>query len=370
MTLKTLVLLISILFSDIALAQTMPITPYPRQPIPYLPNLQTRAGEQIYNGSGNNCVMTDFNTPVQGYKVSGSTGGLLNFTSEPTTDIQSVAKRIRDYFGDNFSLNRDVTIVVIDDFSLPGDMGFTHGQLVFSHINKIIAATGLFNIVENPSLDKVIWHKGNYTLTVISRNIGNSNLLIQTASASEAFGSSTANPTILNLSWVIIPCATLEDFQSFISHDPDFEEYVEALREANITNDAISPNTSFDEVYRAIFRPIDNDPLFNGSLFNALAESGSTPTIVASAGNFNLPFELFPAALNTVEGVAAFYDTGFRAVFTNYGQYHEVGAWFVFNQNDYSDLNFGIGHSFLYGGTSYSAPIGSIWRALEIGGSP
>jgi hypothetical protein len=103
-----------------------------------------------------------------------------------------------------------------------------------------------------------------------------------------------------------------------------------------------------------------SDPLLNFLCNDIL--SNNFRSLVASAGNFGRPFQMFPAALNEVVGVtASLGSTPGKDSFFNDGEILELGGFYDFSGVSDTDKN-----RVLVAGTSYSASIVTLFTALDM----
>jgi hypothetical protein len=339
----------------------------------------------LYSGTGNNCIMTDFNVPGQGYRLSGSTGGLLDASSSVSgIEPQKIGNGIASQFS-NF--NSDVMIFVLDDFvtpnPLPNNSSFSHGDLVMYHINQVIEGTQQFmidkmpNDTDDPDSPMVIWKKGDKSLTVQGVNVINdSEFTTETAGAFLEDMLPIYERVVVNMSWVILPCNTLQDFLESREQFSGFQEYLDSLKNHNQKRVNSLNNLSLEAIFDHFVYPDiveGTDPFTGNRLLDSIINfSGSSPdnmaVFVGSAGNFGLKYPMFPAALSEVFSVMASEGLQRESLdWSNNGEItDEVGAWFTFTPTG-TALDFGIEGSFSYGGTSFSAPNYSVRRALQLG---
>ena len=162
----------------------------------------------------------------------------------------------------------------------------------------------------------------------------------------------------VNMSFAIVPCSVLDDFLANKEQFETFEAYLEALAGQEV-----------DELMEAVLRVAGEtrDPLLG--LISDIQGSSADHVFVASAGNFALRYQTYPAAHEAVVGVSASEAQNLRrlAFFSSMGEVSEAGAWFTAT-NPYPNIN---GHhqarSFVaYAGTSFSAPDVAVFSALDL----
>ena len=218
----------------------------------------------------------------------------------------------------------------------------------------------------------------------------------------------------INMSFAIVPCSVLHDFEA--SGLETFEDYVAELGADNaiaadfydeLTRLLITPLSPADErnedplltqiercgdlelasnlTPQDVFAPIDPyEPQWPGDLsWRALVEwpeefpsaeiptwecpAGASVVYVASSGNFGLDYPMYPAAWPLVVGVSSqdAAATGFTTVkssFSNSGEVMAPGALYELGRSSAGDPERVIA----YAGTSFSAPVVSLFTALDL----
>lgn len=366
-----------------------------------------------------NCAVPITRLNGQDYQVSGVVGGLT--TEDPT--YSTLPQELFTQLGIG---NYNVAILVIDQFTSPNSpdysipqpvfsvanegqlIGFhddgtlTHGDLVFNHINGLLA--GAFDqtgFVPNDNMidDTIVWNNGNSQVAVRMVDALQYNTPTPTLAVASDISAAILDLTnegfdsfVLNMSFAILPCSFA--FQYGDVSDPDvlFDDYAAKVSqekgflynqlispiETLINPDplhylvqqcaqsiTINPNTEIDEV---------SDITIDYPEVEAPIEAPCDPTdrnavLVGSAGNSGLPYPLFPAAYPEVVSVSASED-GSRASYSNYNaDTGLLGGWFQLV--DAADINGGFGTADVYyRGTSFSGPIESVCLALEITSAP
>jgi hypothetical protein len=341
-----------------------------------------------------NCAVHELSMPSQKFRAAGSTGGngLLNeiqleaiayplslnlYDLEETPDevvdrlnLQSLAQQF----------SNDTAIIVLDEFSSENED--FHGDLVSRHIQRLIKATGEFVIDESSSAIgnfNARWfeHTSNFHLVVVDVPLGELKTSTISAKLREALDVLSGFRIVVNMSFVLIPCATVEEFWEKVRSEevPDFETYLASLivDEANRTN-LIQNFINYPAELKA-FIEINKDAFDNklvekfaigesdliderDPLLEVITNPGehSFLSFVASAGNFSLPFPMFPAANENVIGVAALN----RGVsYSNDGEIVEYGDWYRQTRTEGEE-------DFFVAGTSFSAPNVSVFVALDM----
>ncbi len=354
-----------------------------------------------------------------GFYISGSTGGMVrgditftdpglmypNTTLLPQTVGQVVASAGVPSAGILFDLamDRDVLLVVADDFAggayqLPGalhdpfatettleelahlveDGQFSHGALVMHHVNVAVANLRVFSPAHDPARPELtIWTHETTGKKLIVAGLDLSGFpgtanprpeLIDEAEIATALQEGlealtadlpegVADPVVVvNLSWVLLPCPTVQAFLANRDSFQTFEEYVAGL-------DFVPGTALLEDVILEMNK--STDPALQGVL-----DSDAMPDVqfVAAAGNFSLSYQMLPAAWTRVVGVAVSPVTRpFPDRYSNVGDVHIPGEWVTFQALDEAG---GLGPETIlsYAGTSYAAPLVALYVALDAAG--
>ncbi len=383
---------------------------------------------------GNRCMINEFTAPGgglhlagSGLHLAGSTGGLLPMplvmhgatppaqtivlASTPRTVTRPVPSNALGVALSDLgkAMNEDVTLLVADEFggvfSLPvGLFGLgeesvakvdqmrsrhelPHGALVMNHLHALIQGTGLFDQPQElgTQSEQTLAEAATYTwtnkathatLTVAPVDLGDmTEEPITTGDIANAIDQAiqgTEGRVVVNMSWNVLPCATVDEFRSNITAYDTFEKYVLALAEAAVGqgDDALALVDDLIWLLSTAGGQPDSPDTINDPLFGLLRRVAGKEegVLVASAGNFRLDFPLLPAALSSVIGVGASSDGLPPPVFANRGDVRATAAWYM--------LTGALGEARVYGegevgyaGTSYAAPVVSLYAALALGNS-
>ena len=372
------------------------------------------------------CVAHELNTPGQDLYLSGSTlylsgstGGMVrgsitfqdpdlvhpNTTLVPLTVDKAIARAgrpaTRPFLRDQV-MATDVVIVVADDFSggryrLPAQLEdpvaatttlaeidgliaageLSHGALVMHHLNVAIASLGGFTVDASALGDGLtVWVQGatGQRLVVVGLDLSQvtgSPLItaddVLTALndgvrgvVDEAKQVSHPEGVVVNMSWVFLPCKTIEDFLANRNAYRTFEDYLKAIG-VDLTNQSL---TDVVAQLASVVHP---------GLEAVLDGEGRVPdfgvpgrALVAAAGNFSLPWQMLPAGWDQVVGVAVQAEPrAFPGRYSNVGEVTLPGEW-----NQFEPLTpegaLGAGTLLSYAGTSFAAPIVSLYAALDM----
>jgi len=371
-----------------------------------------------------NCPIDDFDVPGEGYQGYGMSGGIaaLGASMPVESEARTVGKSMEDIasFVDLDGLERNAALIVLDDFngsiSKAKSSTFTLGKDVFSlldsrlssdlitraeeieQVTQDLEALGQLShgaMVLNHILSLLQYLEGSQTIfgeyselesdgsvTYFSQKEGK--LLIQGVdtedlntsviktrleSALSNLQSQGYGRIAINMSFAIVPCGVVEDFQASRDRFPDFESYAKALADANKASlqGAYSEAEFLEIITELISTPHSNDSLIqfvNGQ--KEYPNDEDRQVYVASSGNYGLPYSLYLGAVENVVSVSAGHSDkpNVKKSFSNAGEVMDVGAWFrlsgVGNLRDIQETEV------LYAGTSYSAPNVSVYSVLDL----
>lgn len=310
-------------------------------------------------------------------------------------------------------MQRDVVIIVADDFAgnvfeLPGDLNgpsansltlqdiedkivareLSHGALVVHHLNVAIASLGTAREGNEPpeqqfrlesadtSVGRWVWvqqatdHKLIVRALDLSGVAGSPEITVQVVLdaletlvkgiVTEEFVGPDPGNVVVNMSWVFLPCKTIE---LFIQNAFKFKSFAEYLEGVNVDLNALPI-----EGVIARLAQVDDVELseFLDSGRVQIAFQADRVVLVASAGNFSMTYQMLPAGWNAVVGVAV-EDTGLPEPprYSNVGDVTTPVESFVFEWLT-SDGVRGGETDITYGGTSFTAPLVSLYAALDI----
>jgi len=369
-----------------------------------------------------NCASNDFSLPGQGLQAVGAglqavgaglqavgaVGGLFladpALTGDRVTTTGTVAGQLRDHVQLDYHGN-DVAILVVDDFGgvydLPAALragadidyddlqgmlaggALSHGALVFQQLKELAAAAAEDDTPYpgTPNASSAKYHA-----------LGGPRLLIQAVDAAgldteDLASALTAAVTglddgyqrvVVNMSFAIVPCAVVDDVATTIGTGgiPNFEAYVASLLQVN----ALAP-LELDDLGKLAAEPValSSDPFFEylacplpsvaGGEHRCDGKTDSTAMIVstlvhvASSGNFGNGYALYPAALPTVISVGSLDVTAdaysaSRSGFSNAATVLAPGALYQLGATQTRQV--------VYAGTSFAAPVVSLYAALDL----
>lgn len=259
---------------------------------------------------------------------------------------------------------------------------FSHGALVLHHLNALIKAMGKFDVdISQAQQGTFVWTsvEGNHGGIVVqgvplgdgSKGITSEQIALGIRTAiidplQPPIGGATILGYVVNMSWVLLPCATVEAFAANISAFKTFEQYIDALAESNA-------GTTPETLTRLLTWVSTADPLFelidDGS--DVIKRSLGTKRLafVAASGNFLLGYQMLPAAWRDVVGVGAYVDDLPPPAFSNAAEVVAPGAWFKLARMSFDSQTGASGGTtgeISYAGTSFGAPFVSLFTALDM----
>jgi hypothetical protein len=278
-----------------------------------------------------------------------------------------------------------VNSLTLDDIEQEITSGsLSHGALVMHHLNVAIASLHLgdpsqpmfLKDVTQSAPERTVWvHQVSGSKLVVAaldlHKVANSQVITvdhvwkalsdEVAQVvREAFPTHDPDGVVVNMSWVFLPCGTV---QAFIKAKFAYEDFPTYLEDIGVDLDAYA----LEDVL-ARLAEVDNGILLS------FIDGGRIPKIfnsdraalVAAAGNFSMSYQMLPAGWQRVVGVAV--EEVARPVpfrYSNIGDLTVPGESFVFETlND--DGSLGVQTQVSYGGTSFVAPLVSLYAALDI----
>lgn len=345
-----------------------------------------------------NCAVNEFSMPGQGYHLSGSgyhlsgsTGGLTLNPPSQTYASSEAGSQLSNTFG-WFDAAESAAVVVVDDFAGQGyvlgedlfDVSdpkaltrpfleqlmargeFSHGALVFNHVLAVIEGSGQYSLSSLDAEQVEFRHNRSDALLVV-RAVDtegfNSEIIANRLDAGlRALSRSGISKFSVNMSFALIPCSTVEEFQQHINHFKVFEPYFEAVSGQK------DGSPQFEQLFSDLVSvAAQNDPL--NTYIMTDAQGYGDLVFVASSGNFSRRYQMYPANWGFVVGVGAsnWKDSQNPDFFSNASQVMHTGAWFRITSIN-PQVN---GHkqkvsNLSYAGTSFSAPNVAVFSAFDL----
>ena len=255
----------------------------------------------------------------------------------------------------------------------------SHGALVLHHLNALIAATEQYELTSDKPVE------GNYVWSSLSSG---SQLIVRaldlSAAAEAEDGARFARieseniaaavatairrldpdhtAVIVNMSWVLLPCATVEGFIAAKAEFSTMREYLAALELANAGFTELGTGDEFNRNALQLLAAAGmTDPLFG--LAN-LSPANAALIFVAASGNFGMTYQMLPAGWPFVLGVGSPRDDRPPPPFANASEVSAPGAWFKLQpwrpgQTTGSE-------TLSYAGTSFSSPLLALFLAVDV----
>ena len=373
------------------------------------------SGEPLAEALGN-CAATELELPGQGLQAVGAglqavgaVGGLFlgptaSFDGRLVTP-QTVAGEVDDVATGHAAYYNVAGIMLVDDFAgryeLPAELfaaGLTqaqledlvatgeisHGALVLHHLLSMLDAVGYGPMYEKPNgvTGEPLYvyaseHKGTIVVQTLDTAGHDTAEIVKLIRKSFEYvslhGEYWVPEFVLNMSFAVVPCAVAADLGASLVDT--FEEYVQALRELN----GIGAQYE-DELATLLTTPLgaEDDPLLafldcplpvkHKNVCNGYSHYDGAKLLslvnVASAGNLGHDFALYPAAWPTVisvssQDVAPGGYSAERSGYANSGEVLAPGAFFELSEP-------GSGTTLAYAGTSFSAPVVTLFTALDL----
>ena len=416
-------------------------------------------------GAGVNALGAGVNALGAGVNALGAVGGLFLFgpgetDGAPSLRLLEAAEAgalaeglVLDQLGS--SLVRNAAILVVDDFgagpafrldpalldpdpsldidglrALVESDGFSHGALVMHQIVEMVAAAGFEEAAGLAWIDasfRVFVRRNSdgsddvhlvvAAVNIVDRDTSEIADLIRYALNGLRFygfledagmNGLDIRQAVLNMSFVIVPCSVLEDFDA--SGLETFEAYRDALAAENgvaddfhealadlllepldVANEPLlgaiecliqDEGASIDDQYyppENVYYQADWQYVLWGD-YDAptwdCAESGRSTVYVASSGNFGFDYAMYPAAwpevlsVSSQDAVGETPADGFSSTtssFSNAGEVMAPGSLYLLAASSGMDPTSGIPARLLgYAGTSFAAPVSSLFTALDL----
>lgn len=387
-----------------------------------LGELESISGEHFDESIGN-CVASELQRPGQGLQAVGAglqavgaglqaVGAVGGLFSGPTssfaadlsgrvTDPDTVAARLSSEVARG-SDKHGVVLLVVDDFggrfdvpssllSGRGDLlqlaasgALSHGAVVLHHLREMAAeAFGGFshsgtNAVTGQPYYKYRGRSGPY-LAIQAVDVAGLNTDDVPTAIREALrfmggqGPVGYQRVVVNMSFTVVPCSVLSDFGT--SGLANFEAYLEAIRIANNIGDQYlgeldelvsTPVALAQEALFAYLNcpfPVNGGTRCDGKPNGRHGSSIASSIVhVGASGNYGNDYSLYPAAWPNVVSV---------------GSLDVAGRGFASGRSDYSNaagvlapgglflLSDSRGQTTVYAGTSFAAPVVSLFLALD-----
>jgi hypothetical protein len=366
------------------------------------------SGTLLIQPNRGNCPIDDLDIPGEIPRTSGATGGLAvlnaSYKGQPTSltyptstgqYVKNVAARygtpirntgilvVDDFQGGSFTLNQAVYDLQNESFptndpiaraeALQARLGelqaaglLAHGPLVFTHLNALLVGAGYTRISAGEAVTglAVFRHSNGTKIYVKAVDIEDFNTSVirdRVVAGLGALNGLGVTNIAVNMSFAVVPCSVLFDFEA--SNLRTFEGYIEALLDAN-------PGATLAQIRRAIVTPVSPDPL-RDLLAPTFSIPDSTYVYVAAAGNYSLPYPMYPAAWPEVVSVSS-HDVRSTKIspFSNRGETMITGGWFRLSNPAGINGTMTNAPKVVIQGTSFSAPAVAAFTAMDLASDP
>lgn len=291
-------------------------------------------------------------------------------------------------------LGRDVAIVVADDFAdghyaLPPELfsgpdldglrhlidsgDLSHGALVMHHLNVAVAATNSYDLVMRTD-PTFVWMERSTGFHLIVTALDMSGGSSGAITAQEVFGSLThqlneklqelgqefrLGGAVVNMSWVLLPCATVEEFIANRDSYTTLWDYLIGL--------GLDPDVDMADVLK-VLGELDQWDLQSFLDTGRYAYDLDPLAFVGASGNFSMEYQMLPAQGENVVGVAVSpVLRDFPGRYSNVGDVYLPSEWFRLQELDEAGL-LGPETEIAYAGTSYTAPLAALFLAEDMAG--
>ena len=357
----------------------------------------TSTGEISIDDKSKQCLTDAFETAGEAWHVNISAGGVTLFANQYTT-VTPLARGQALGLGTIKNSAQTVNILVIDKFGTTTfplkenksgpelQMTLNHGGLVVAHIREILKADN--NRVQIRTLDIDDIHPGSANASVTTADVVNA---LQNKWSRLEINFNL--PLIINLSIAILPCEIQSHYFQLsnaaeLLNPPrrlPFRKYLDGIAQLN------GHGSDAAQYIKSIIVPSNlHDPLQKWLREQkTIWKSNRAPfVVVASSGNYGLPFQTMPAAWPEVLGVAAstVVKPTSKTYWSDAGDVLDVGEWYTFDRDPFNPsfnkiisatfIN-GSGNptpyttfqrkDFAYRGTSFAAPTVTASLAIAMG---
>ncbi len=381
-----------------------------------------RQNTTLIDEQAGNCPINEVVVPGEGYHVKGGVGGFAVAPNPPGITPVSpfdVAPQITAQAAPG--LAAQAAIIVVDDFNggegqdgvffidqqegstlaglqgatteeeraaleaevaaLEANRQYSHGALVFNHTLALLGAsdpnpelsgirvsvTGEDAVI---SLQSVVFPRLGVTVVALDTNdfdtegIG-PRLQATIRALVEQQGISRF---AVNLSFGLVPCSVLTDIKASRQPDLTFEDYQQEVLDENRLDAEFR-----DDLVNILTTPVGTDPLLTGVDANPEQLNGVDVSYLAAAGNYGLPYSLFPGYWSEFVAVSASATLDAQVKDANYSNTGEVlmmGGYYTLTAYDPRTETFVDYPNIRIAGTSFAAPALSVFTALDFTNEP
>lgn len=366
----------------------------------------------LVNEQAGNCPVNEIEIPGEGYRVKGGIGGLAvapNPVGITPGNPLIVGQQIFDQAAPN--LTERAAIIVVDDFNsgprqpgvyfldqqegptladlsggateaevqgLEANRQYAHGALVFNHTLALLSvqdANPELSQIRVPipeedaviSIPIVIFTKLNVTVVALDTQDFNTETI--SGRLQETIRALVQQQNIgrfaVNLSFGLVPCSILADFGAANREGMTFEAYQQEVLDAN----DLDAGTFRQDLVALLTMTVGTDPLVTDVARNRELNGASEISYLAAAGNYALPYALYPGYWSEFVSVSAQNLAGSTPVrdpdYSNLGEVLLPGGYYTLTAYDPVGRGWRDYPNLSVAGTSFAAPVLSVFTALD-----
>lgn len=391
-----------------------------------------RPGVSLIDGRQGNCPVDEIEIPGEGYRIKGTVGGLAIAPNPPgVTPVSpfAVGPQISAQAAPG---TEQAAIIVVDDFNgnagqpgvyfidqqegstlaglqsgateaeveaLETNRQYSHGALVFNHTLALLnaadqgaAGNAANRLAAVPSLRR--FEIEVFTPTersplvvpvVVFPRLGVTVAALDTQGFATEVIAPRLQATIrtladqqdisrfaVNLSFGLVPCSVLADFGASRRPDPTFKLTFEAYLQAVLGANRLDANRFRDDLVNILTTPVGTDPLLTGADAEPGRSGAAEISYLAAAGNYGLPYALFPGYWSEFVAVSA-QDAAAtppaKSDYSNTGEVLMPGGYYTLTAYNPESESFIDYPNIRLAGTSFAAPALSVFTALDFTGA-
>ncbi len=286
--------------------------------------------------------------------------------------------------------DEELAALEVEVAALETSRQYSHGALVFNHT---LALLGAFD--PNPELSgvRVFVPKEDAFISlpsVVFSRLGVTALALDTNDFNTADIGPRLQATIrtlaeqrigrfaVNFSFGLVPCSVLADIDDINNTDdikasgqPDltFEDYQQEVLDAN----GLDAAEFRDDLVNILTTPVGTDPLLTDAETDPEGLGEVEVSYLAASGNYRLPYSLFPGYWSEFVAVSASTATDAQvkdADYSNTGEVLMMGGYYTLTAYDPQTETFVDYPNISIAGTSFAAPVLSVFTALGFTNEP
>ena len=365
--------------------------------------------EMLIDEGLGNCPINEIKIPGEGLRAAGSSGGLFTSPFTFNTVPDDLYKVVKDTINlASPAFNQPTAILIVDDFDgmglsqpgtyLPDARGNgSHGALVLNHT---LALLNTFDPIGDPAkqlgnalpvydpapdipfdfrpLNVPLVEFPNFGITVAAvdtQDFDTDIIAGRIAATLHTLSQRGISRFAINLSFGLVPCSVLEDFEEVKKRYPTFEAYRDAILNAN----RLDVTRFREELAQILTTPVGQLPLRQLAQLDPEDYFPRTNMVayLASAGNYKMDHSLYPGYWPEFASVSAADLSTWQApnvypskdyTYSNTGEVLLPGGYYQFTHYDPSVGDWVSERDIAFAGTSFAAPVLSVFTALDYTG--